>query len=238
MSSKTWATVYDELSPSARAILLSSAQTIRAQRGQTLLVRGERSSSVYFVLEGTLAVVLYSANGREVYLRELGAGEFFGELAAIDGEDRSANVVALTNARLMAITRDNFFAAIHSCPEVANWILRTLSTQVRSLAEKVLEMRSLNIQARLHSELLRLGRGAHAAGKREVFPAPTHAELANRIGANRESVTREMNALVSRRIIRTGRKRLEFLDIRGLEESLDALGVLGMSGANLREPAC
>src|SRR4249920_445009 len=66
----------------ARATLLSRARTMRVRRGQTLLVRGENSSQVFFVVEGKLSVVLCSVNGREVALREIVTGDFFGELAA------------------------------------------------------------------------------------------------------------------------------------------------------------
>jgi CRP/FNR family cyclic AMP-dependent transcriptional regulator len=229
MPAEHWLNPVQVLSEHARAALLARAKTIRVRRGQTLLVHGERSSQVFFVLEGKLTVVLYSANGREVTLRELVAGDFFGELAAIDGEDRSANVVAVSDARLMTLTRDNFLAAIHSSPDVADWILRTLAAQVRNLAEKVFEMHVLNIQARLHSELLRLGHSACASGRCEIYPAPTHAELANRIGTNREAITREMKVLSERKIIRTGRRRLEFLDLAELQDSVEKLSLRDFS---------
>jgi CRP/FNR family transcriptional regulator, cyclic AMP receptor protein len=79
------------LSSETRAVLLKRAKIIRVRRGQNLLARGERSSQVYVVVEGRLHVVLYSTSGREVSLRDLSEGDIFGELAAIDGEDRCAN---------------------------------------------------------------------------------------------------------------------------------------------------
>lgn len=170
-------------------------------------------------MEGRLNVVLYSTSGREVSLRELAAGDIFGELAAIDGEERCANIVAATDARVTAFRRIDFVAAIRASPEVSDWLLRSLVLQVRGLTEKLFEMSALHIQARLHSELLRLARSASATGQQEIFPAPTHAELANRIGTHREAVTREMKVLSDRKIIRCGRRRLEFLDIAELQAS-------------------
>jgi CRP-like cAMP-binding protein len=89
---------------------------------------------------------------------------------------------------------------------------------VRGLTDRVFEMSALNVRARLHCELLRLAR-SRADGN---DAAPTHAELANRIGTHREAVTRELAVLAEHNIIRIGRKRLEFLDVPGLEEAVAA----------------
>jgi CRP/FNR family transcriptional regulator, cyclic AMP receptor protein len=223
------------LNEKIRTGLLTHARTIRLKRGQTLLTRGERSTQVFAVIEGRLNVVLYSASGREVSLRELAAGEIFGELAAIDGEERCANIVAVTDARVTAIRRIDFVAAIHASPEVSDWILRSLVLQVRGLTEKLFEMSALHIQARLHSELLRLARSASATGQQEISPAPTHAELANRIGTHREAVTREMRVLSERNIIRCGRRRLEFLDIAELQASVEKIGLRDFSAITVIE---
>jgi CRP/FNR family transcriptional regulator, cyclic AMP receptor protein len=217
------------LSSETRAILLTRAKIIRVRRGQNLLGRGERSSQVYVVVEGRLHVVLYSTSGREVSLRDLSEGDIFGELAAIDGEDRCANIVAASDARLMTFTRSDFRAAIHSSPEAADWLLERLAGQVRGLTEKMFELSVLNTAARLHSELLRLARSTSASGRREIVPAPTHAELANRIGTTREAVTREMRALSERKIIRNRCRRLEFLDLAQLQESVERSSLGGFS---------
>jgi CRP/FNR family cyclic AMP-dependent transcriptional regulator len=208
-----------------RVNLLRQGKTVRVKRGQTLLARGERSSRVFLVMEGVLQVLLYSPSGRQVSLRELSEGDMFGELAAIDGEDRCANILAISDARLMAFNSPDFVNAVHSSSEAVDWLLGQLAAQVRSLTEKVFELSVLNVQARLHCELLRIGRSATASGQRAIFPAPTHAELAHRIGTNREAVTREMTALSVRHIIRTERRRLEFLDIAQLQELVERSGL-------------
>ncbi len=217
------------LSGDARTTLLAHSKTTRVRRGQNLLARGERSSQVYVLVEGRLHVVLYSTSGREVSLRDLTEGDIFGELAAIDGEERCANIVAASDARLLTFTRADFRSAIHSSPEAADWLLQRLAGQVRRLTEKVFELSVLNTTARLHSELLRLGRSASASGRLEIFPAPTHAELANRIGTTREVVTREMRVLSERRIIRNRSRRLEFLNLAELQEFVERSSLLGFS---------
>ena len=124
----------------------------------------------------------------------------------------------------MTFTKADFRAAIHSSPEAADWLLGRLANQVRALTDKVFELSALNSGARLQCELLRLGHIASASGRQEVFPAPTHAELASRIGTTREAVTREMRVLAERRIIRSKHRRLEFLDLTELQKSVERSG--------------
>jgi CRP/FNR family cyclic AMP-dependent transcriptional regulator len=208
-----------------RPNLRKHGKVVRVTRGRTLLARGERSSRVFIVLEGTLHVVLYSPAGRQVSLRELREGDMFGELAAIDGEDRCANVLAISDAQLRAFERSEFLEAVHSSSQAVDWVLGQLAVQVRNLTERVFELSVLNVQARLHCELLRLGKSAVASGARELFPAPTHSELAQRIGTNREAVTREMTALSVLNIVRSERRHLEFLDLARLEELVQPYGL-------------
>lgn len=207
-----------ELAPEMRSAFLARARTIKVRKGQTILGTGDSSREVFIVQEGRLQVLLYAASGREISLRDLTKGQLFGELAAIDGEARSANIIAATDARLLAISDDAFRAAVMASPAAVEWMLRRLVAQVRSLTNRVFETTALHVQARLHCELLRLAKGC--GGDAVLDPAPTHAELASRIGTHREAVTRELSALASRNIVRSSRRRLEFLDVERLENAL------------------
>lgn len=209
---------FRSLTPEWRTFAEARLRRLRAKRGQTLIGRGAQSTDVYFVLEGTLGVVLYSAQGREVIIRSLGPGETFGELAAIDGLPRSASIVAETDARVAALAQQDFLACVENCPSAAMWLARLLAGKVRSMTEKVFELSALNVRARVHCELLRLARDAEVRnGEARLTPAPTHAEIANRIGTHREAVTREMQALAKDKVIRHGRRTLEFIDLPRLE---------------------
>lgn len=199
--------------------LRSRAKTVRARRGQTVLAHGERTSQVFIVTEGKLNVVLYSSSGRKVSFREIAEGEMFGDLAAIDDQERSVSIVAATDVRLVSFLREDFSYTIRMSPEAADWMMRRLAAQVRDLTDRVFELSALTVQARLHCELLRLWRAALASGRSEICPVPTHSELAYRIGSHREAVTRELTALAERNVIRKGRKSLAILDVAKLEVS-------------------
>lgn len=210
---------------SLRRIAESRMRSLRVLKGQTVLGRGSRCCDLYFVTEGRLRVAVYSTTGREISIRTLGAGEMFGELAAIDGQPRSASVIAESDARLFLMKRDDFIAYLESSPPSSLWLSRHLATQMRIMTERMFELALLNVQARLHCELLRLAQTAERSGNTaRVEPAPTHAELATRIGTHREAVTREMRELSRGGAIRSRRKYLEILDIQALEKFADRAG--------------
>ncbi len=211
----------DVLSQEERRALLARARNIRARKGQTIVAKGEASRDVFLIQEGRVEVLLYAASGREVSLRTLSEGQLFGELAAIDGEARSASIIAVSDARLLAMSPQAFRSVIADSREAADWLVRRLTAQIRSLTNRVFELSALHVQARLHCELLRLVR-SQGDDNGLVDPAPTHAELASRIGTHREAVTRELSLLARRNIVRSGRRHLEFLDIERLEEELRA----------------
>lgn len=206
------------MAPAMRKETLEHVRVLRARKGQALLSKGDRSSDVFFILDGRLQALLYSARGREISLRDLVDGDLFGEMAAIDEESRSASIVALSESRLLVMSRAEFRSVLDASPGAAIWLMRHLTARIRSLTERVFELSALNVQSRLHCELLRMA--AASPHGLEIRPAPTHAELANRIGTHREAVTRELRALASQNIIKTGRRRLEFVDLARLQTSV------------------
>ena len=143
---------------------------------QWILDHAAHGTEVFFVLYGHLRVTA-SVAGRETILRDLHDGEFFGELAALDGQPRSAGILAVSNATLACMPASGFRRAIHDHPDVCDQILGVLVGQIRALANRASETTSLNLKHRLWAELLRLAQPAgNAAGFPIVSPPPTHAE--------------------------------------------------------------
>jgi CRP/FNR family cyclic AMP-dependent transcriptional regulator len=130
--------------------------------GRTLISEGEASTNAYIVREGLLQVMLFSIGGHEIILRNVAKGEIFGELAAIDGQVRSATIVALSDCALASIPADVFCATIDAIPGGWLWLARRLSGQVRDLTSRLLERNALRVKSRLHCELLRRCRGVSA----------------------------------------------------------------------------
>ena len=193
---------------------------IRATKGRTLVEKGSRTTDVFFLVEGRAEVVLYSSSGREVCVNTISPDAMFGEIAALDGEPRSASIVAATNVLLIAMRASDFLACLESSPAAGLWLARRLAGGARRLTEQVFELSALNVQARIHCELMRLAQlGERRDGVIEVRPAPTHAEIASRIGTHREAVTRELGVLSDSKIIRYERRSLTILDLARLEQA-------------------
>jgi len=184
-----------------------------------LFTRASPGGEVYFLCSGRARITTYSTQGREVTFRDCEAGEHFGDLSAIDGQPRSADVVALEPSLLAVLSAPAFIAMLAREPAVAMRMMRNLTALVRRLTERVIDLSTLGVQTRLHAELLRL---AHTAGVQgdntaRLDPAPAHAVLASKISTNREQVTREISVLTKRGLLRKeGLHVLVVADVAGL----------------------
>ncbi|QRF56898.1 Crp/Fnr family transcriptional regulator [Variovorax paradoxus] len=186
--------------------------------GKPLLLRAEQQGEVFLLVSGRVRVTTYSANGRQVTFRDSEAGEHFGDIAAIDGGPRSADVVTLEPCVVASLERAAFLALLRDEPLVAERVMQRLAALVRQLSERVIDLSTLGVQNRLHAELLRLARGAGFDGNQaRLEPAPRHAALASQISTNREQVTRELNALVRSGVLRKDGRALVLEDAGRLE---------------------
>lgn len=185
--------------------------------GTPVLLRSERNSDIYFLVSGSLRVTSYSPGGRQVTFRDTQEGEHFGELSAIDGHPRSADVVTLTPTLVASLDREAFLELLRDEPVVAGRVMRSLAAMVRRLSERVIDLSTLGVQNRVHAELLRLARVAGIADNRaRLDPPPTHVELASRVSTNREQVTRELNAMRRDGLLAKEGKALVVIDVERL----------------------
>ena len=196
----------------------------RAKSGDAVLDIGDEGADLYFVAHGKLRATIQAISGRESILRDFGDGEFFGELAAIDGRPRSTSIVALTDAVVAKMPAQVFLDVVHRHASVCDGLLALLASQIRMLANRVDEYGKLDVRGRIHAELLRLSRPDAAAPPQGVIsPPPTHAELAARVSCRREAVTRELNALARAGLIVRRRGALVLADpatlARGVEKA-------------------
>lgn len=163
---------------------------------ETLVDFDDLSTDVYFLLSGEVRVLMRTASGKEVILDEMKPGELFGELAALDGIKRSANVTALTRGEACVMPSHVFRELLFSNKEVADRLFCLMASRIRELNARFVEQTVLDLRHRLYSELLRLSipRGDRA-GERVITPPPFHHIMAARIGCRREQVTREFSMM-------------------------------------------
>lgn len=185
--------------------------------GAQIIGHYEEDRSVYFLLDGAVRITVYSAAGKEVTFRDLESGDMFGELAAIDGQPRSANVVAKSDSRIFRVSPEQFWDLLRTFPDVNASLLKYLSGLVRDLSARVYDFSAHSVANRIQNEILRLAGLAEVTDNTAVIsPAPTHAEIASRINTHREAVTREISRLARAGLIERSPRKLIVRDLEAL----------------------
>lgn len=183
----------------------------------------DNTNDVYFMISGQVRVLYRTITGKEVILGEMGPGQFFGELSAIDGVGRSANVTALNRSQVCIISGPVFMELVTQNAAVCRQILTILATRIRFLNTRLAEHSFLQTKHRLYAELIRLSqpRAGHAS-QRVVSPPPFHHDLAARIGCRREAVSRELSALEKEGLVAKTRGALALLNPDELNKRISA----------------
>ncbi|MEM7223703.1 MAG: Crp/Fnr family transcriptional regulator [Pseudomonadota bacterium] len=212
-------TLLDQIPPADLNRLSERCKWQHYEQGMQILGHMDRSEGICFVVQGKARVVIYSVSGKSVTFRDIAAGDMFGELSAIDGQERSASVEALEPCTIATLSPELFREVLQIYPAVSAALLQRLTAQVRHLTERVFEFSTLAVKNRIHAELLRLARKTpHDNGQAWISPAPTHAEIASRISTHREAVTRELNHLAHSGLIERKDGKLLILNVSQLSK--------------------
>jgi CRP-like cAMP-binding protein len=214
--------IFESVSPEDLEALAKRFRWKRYGANQQIISHLDSSTDLFLIDEGAVRVTVYSPAGKEVTFGDIAAGEFFGELAAIDELPRSATVAALTDSLVARMSADTFWEILRSHPGVAALVLKRLASSVRALTQRVFEFSSMAVKNRVHAELLRLARH-HMVGDNEalILPAPSHADLASRISTHREAVTRELSQLSRDGLVERKAGALTIHDVRKLARMVE-----------------
>jgi len=186
--------------------------------GARIVVQGEHSQEMYFLLAGRVHALYFAASGRVVAFASIEAGGHFGEFAAIDGKPRSATVVAATPCRVAVLPPSEFRQLIAASPDIAMSLLRHMAALVRNCDERIINFSMLKPSQRICLELLRLANSKSAQpGVWEVSPLPTQTVLAYNAGTTRETVGRVIHSLVVRGVMEKQGRSLRIRDRKKLE---------------------
>ena len=195
----------------------------RYRTGERVFERGSQSSEVFFVIEGAVNIVSFSPTGREITFAEVGFGETVGELAAIDGQPRSASVVATEDSLLAILPAESFIELLKRNGEVAFTLLQRMSGIVRKGTDQVIQVSSVAATNRIYSELLKRAEQDPTVPDLWVIkPLPPIRELASKAGTTRELVSNTLNRLYPSGLIRRKGNNLYFMDCSALEELVKA----------------
>ena len=191
------------------------------KKGVEIIPYKDDDDDVYFSASGQVTTTIFSFTGKEVSYQELGAGEMFGELSAIDQLPRTANVIALEDSQIGVMSRSDYLNLIHRYPEVATASLKRLAGLIRFLVDRVFQYGALDVSERVLVEVYRLAMEHSASDDSVTIPNfPTHREIANRVNTHREAVTRELNKLSRQGVIEQKNRILIVTSITDLQNLL------------------
>lgn len=183
------------------------------QAGDEIISAGDEREDIYFILDGEVKVVYLTASGKDIWHNLLGPGTTFGEMAALTGRARTANVIAVRQTHVAVVTRSEMLALMQADPSIAIWLVTEMAERLNQANEMVRSLVAQNIAQRVRAELARLA--APVPGETDVLaiePAPNLSEIARRLNTDRENVSREVSSLTSRGILRKEAERMVVLD--------------------------
>ncbi len=195
--------------------LASTLKTQRFDKGTTVVRHNDDGRDLYVIISGAVRVSLVGSTGRSLTYQVLPAGEMFGEVAAVDGDGRSANVIAEEECVLGSLSSQAFLELAGSSPEFALVILKRLARLNRRLTSRLFEYHTYDVRGRVYLELLRLTE----AGPDEAITI-TDRDMASRVGTTRENVSRIHGSLREAGLIVRDKSRLTVADRKGLEARL------------------
>jgi len=211
--------LFADLNEEDAAKIASIAHTKSYPKDHLLFERGEEGSEFLVVTEGRLKVIFLSEDGRELTLTILGPFQSFGEVSLLDDSPRSASAVALSELKVLSINKRDFRTLLESNPRICISLLILMSRRLRDLTEDTAGLIFLDVYQRLARKLQHLSRtlGVPTDKGREIPQRLTHQELANMVGATRETVTKALNDMEARSIISFYKKQVLILDETELE---------------------
>jgi len=191
----------------------------RFRRNEVIFHEGDVGDSLHIVVEGGLKIVLASQDGEEAIIASLKPGDFFGELALLDGSPRSTTATAIEPTGTLTLPRDQFLRLLPEDPRLVTALLRALAGELRRLTGHVEELHFLDLAGRLTMRLVRLARDVDpaATGRVELNWPFTQSDLAAMIGGTRQSVNKLLSGLVDEGLLEIDRETLVINDLAALE---------------------
>jgi len=186
-------------------------------RGVRVFHEGDSSDACYIVREGDLRVTREHSDGRAIALASLGPGDFFGELAMLDGEARSASVETLADSELLALPASDMRRVIADHGEIAAKLITALTRRIRETNERVARQSFQTVPSRVAGVLAQLiAEEAMPEGRQGITVRMRQSDLAQLAGTSRESVSRFLATLERAGVVRVGRGRVTIVEPRRL----------------------
>ncbi len=194
------------------------------ENGNLIFLEESEGKNLFFVVEGSVKVTRLSKDGREVILAMLNAGDFFGEMSLLDGEARSANVIALEKTEVLSLKRDDFLVVLHDYPKIAIQLLKEMTSRLRKSDRQIVSLSLSDAEKRIALCIVRFAdeQGVIKNGQVTIPKIPIQQDIANMAGTSRETVSRAMSLLTQEKYIERNGKELKILNYKSFIKEFDS----------------
>ncbi|MGH3344436.1 MAG: Crp/Fnr family transcriptional regulator [Carbonactinosporaceae bacterium] len=209
------APLFAALDDEAAAALRRSMAEVTLERGEALFREGDPGDRLYVVIDGKIKLHRTSSDGRENMIAVLGPGDMFGELSLFDPGPRTATASALTDSRLRGLGHDALRPWLTGRPEVAAALLRQVARRLRRTNETMADLVFSDVPGRVAKALIDLSKrfGVQSHEGVHVTHDLTQEELAQLVGASRETVNKALADFVTRGWLRLEARAVVLLDV-------------------------
>ena len=211
--------LFSRFSPAEIERLVSFSHARTYASGEVIFEKGSPGQGLMAVLSGRVRISSPSPEGREIVLNIIHAGEIFGEIALLDGKERTADATAMEACELLILERRDFVPFLEKHPDICLRLIAVLCERLRRTTEQVEDVLFLDLQARLAKTLLHLvdAHGQPVANGVALGTKLSQRDLANMIGASRESVNRQLSLWEEDGLISRDRGAITILDPEGMQ---------------------
>jgi CRP/FNR family transcriptional regulator, cyclic AMP receptor protein len=209
--------LFGKLPPADLDALLLHARVERYPASRVIFQKGSPGRSMMAILSGSVRISTPSPAGPDIVLTILSAGEVFGEIALLDGSDRTADAIAMTDCELLVLDHRDFMPFLERRADLCILLLKLLCQRLRRTDQQVQEAMFGRLEDRIAMALVRLAQGAPPATAGAVVLRITQQDLAGMVGAARESVNKQLHIWQKEGVLRLGKRLIEIADIEALE---------------------
>lgn len=190
------------------------------QKNDVILMEDEVGTALFVIVTGKVKVARSSNDGREVILTILSDSDFFGEMAILDGQTRSATVTAIEDSELFLIQRNDFLNLLREHPEIAISLLQELTKRIRTADVKIKALSLKDAEGKVATVILQLADdlGKIKQGKVEIEKLPLQQDLANMAGTSRETISRTLHSFAKKGLIELDGVKLIIPDYEKFKE--------------------
>jgi CRP/FNR family cyclic AMP-dependent transcriptional regulator len=209
------APLFEALDSDDAEALLTQMSPVRMERGDILFREGESGDSLYVIREGKIKLGRSSSDGRENLVAILGPGEMFGELSLFDPGPRTMTATAVAETQLMGLGNDSLTGLLTGRPEVAKALLAALAKRLRRTNEHLADLVFTDVPGRVAKALLDLAErfGRPVDNGVMVSHDLTQEELAQLVGASRETVNKALADFATRGWLKLEARAVLLLDV-------------------------